>query len=172
MPRPTSYEVDTQERALIVCVESDEAAEQYAVEELRSLAQTAGAAVVGEVHQHRSQPDPAFYIGRGKAEEIAADVRDSAADLVIVDTELSPTQQRNLQDTLNTRVIDRTQLILDIFAQRAHTKEGKLQVELAQMTYMLPRLMNVYTKFERQQGGRAGGGLIGGRGGAGETKLE
>src|SRR5205085_9874274 len=83
------------------------------------------------------------------------------------------TQQRNLQDTLRVRVIDRTQLILDIFGQRAHTREGKLQVELAQLTYMLPRLMNVYTKFERQQGGMGGaGGVIGGRGGAGETKLE
>ena len=166
MPRQTAYEVNVTEKALIVCVEQDEAAEAYAVDELRSLAETAGAEVVGEVHQHRAQPDPAFYIGRGKAEEIAGDVRDTRADLVIVDTELSPTQQRNLQETLNTRVIDRTQLILDIFAQRAHTKEGKLQVELAQMTYLLPRLMNLYTKFERQQGG------IGVRGGAGETKLE
>lgn len=166
MPRQASYEVNATERALVVCVESDETAEGYALEELRSLAETAGAEVVGEVHQHRSQPDPAYYIGRGKAEEIAADVRDSRADFVVVDTELSPTQQRNLQDTLETRVIDRTQLILDIFSQRAHTKEGKLQVELAQKTYLLPRLMNLYTKFERQQGG------IGVRGGAGETKLE
>ncbi len=166
MPRPVSYDVSYVERALIVCVETDESAEEYAVTELRSLAETAGAEVAAEVHQHRSHPDPAFYIGRGKAEEIAADVRDSRSDLVIVDTELSPTQQRNLQETLNTRVIDRTQLILDIFSQRAHTREGKLQVELAQLTYLLPRLMNLYTKFERQQGG------IGVRGGAGETKLE
>src|SRR5206468_6442737 len=136
------------------------------VEELRSLTETAGAEVVGELHQHRQHPDPAYYIGKGKAEEIAAAVADTNADVVIVDTELSPTQQRNLQETVKTRVIDRTQLILDIFAQRAHTREGKLQVELAQMTYLLPRLMNLYTKFERQQGG------IGVRGGAGETKLE
>jgi GTP-binding protein HflX len=93
-------------------------------------------------------------------------VLDTRADFVIVDTELSPTQQRNLQDVAKIRVIDRTQLILDIFAQRAHTREGKLQVELAQLSYLLPRLMNLYTKFERQQGG------IGVRGGAGETKLE
>jgi GTPase len=166
MPRPGSYETSGNERAVIVCVETDESAEEYAVEELRSLAETAGADVVGDFHQHRQQPDPAFYIGRGKAEELAAGVRDAAADLAIVDTELSPTQQRNLQETLNVRVIDRTQLILDIFGQRAHTREGKLQVELAQLTYMLPRLMNLYTKFERQQGG------IGVRGGAGETKLE
>jgi len=166
MPRPTSYVVDATERALIVCVETDEAAEEYAVDELRSLAQTAGAEVVGEFHQHRAQPDAAYYIGKGKAEELAAGVSDTGADLVIVDSELSPTQQRNLQDSLNVRVIDRTQLILDIFGQRAHTHEGKLQVELAQLTYLLPRLMNLYTKFERQQGG------IGVRGGAGETKLE
>jgi GTP-binding protein HflX len=136
------------------------------VEELRSLVNTAGGEVVGDFHQHRNQPDPAYYIGKGKAEEIAAGARDTGADLVIVDRELSPTQQRNLQDVINIRVIDRTQLILDIFAQRAHTREGKLQVELAQMTYLLPRLMNLYTRFERQQGG------IGVRGGAGETKLE
>src|SRR5260221_12795659 len=92
-------------------------------------------------------------------------VLDTEADLVIVDTELSPTQQRNLQETVKTRVIDRTQLILDIFAQRAHTRGGKLQVELAQMTYLLPRLMNLYTKFEPQQGG------IGVGGGSGQTKL-
>lgn len=166
MPRPTRYDIDTTERALIVCVETDEAAEEYAVEELRSLTQTAGAEVVGEYHQHRAQPDPAYYIGRGKTDELAAGVLDTRANLVIVDSELSPTQQRNLQEALNVRVIDRTQLILDIFGQRAHTREGKLQVELAQLTYLLPRLMNLYTKFERQQGG------IGIRGGAGETKLE
>jgi len=165
MPRQ-AQPVESLERAAIVCVETDEAVEPYATEELRSLATTAGAEVVAEFHQHRAQPDPAYYIGRGKAEELAAGVRDAGADLVIVDSELSPTQQRNLQEVVGARVIDRTQLILDIFGQRAHTREGKLQVELAQMTYLLPRLMNLYTKFERQQGG------IGVRGGAGETKLE
>ncbi len=165
MPRQTQ-EIDRTERAILVCVETDEEAEAYATEELRSLTGTAGAEVVEIFHQHRSQPDPRYYIGKGKAEEIAAGVADTGADLVIVDCELSPTQQRNLQEVVRTRVIDRTQLILDIFAQRAHTREGKLQVELAQLTYMLPRLMNVYTEFERQQGG------IGVRGGAGETKLE
>ncbi len=166
MPKQATYDVDGAERALIVCVETDEAAEPYAAEELRSLATTAGAAVVGEFHQHRQHPDPAFYIGKGKADELSAGVLDTQADVVVVDSELSPTQQRNLQETLRVKVIDRTQLILDIFGQRAHTREGKLQVELAQMTYLLPRLMNLYTKFERQQGG------IGVRGGAGETKLE
>jgi GTP-binding protein HflX len=154
------------ERALIVCVESDADVESYAVEELISLASTAGAEVVGELHQHRRDPDPAYYIGKGKTEELAAAVADAGADLIIVDCELTPTQQRNIQETANARVIDRTQLILDIFGRRAHTREGKLQVELAQLTYLLPRLMNVYTKFEQQQGG------IGVRGGAGETKLE
>jgi len=158
-------EQDT-ERAILVCVETDEAAEEYAVEELISLAKTAGAEVVEVLHRHRKETDPAYYIGKGKAEELATAVADTEADLAIVDTELSPTQQRNLQEMSKTRVIDRTQLILDIFGQRAHSREGKLQVELAQMTYLLPRLMNLYTKFERQQGG------IGVRGGSGETKLE
>jgi len=166
MPRTTTHEVSAKERAVLVCVESDDAAEPYAVEELSSLAGTAGAEVVDILHQHRAQPDATYYIGRGKAEELAAAVAQNGADLAIVDHELSPIQQRNLQDLVQCRVIDRTQLILDIFAQRAHTREGKLQVELAQLTYLLPRLMNLYTKFERQQGG------IGVRGGAGETKLE
>jgi GTP-binding protein HflX len=152
------------EKALLVCVENDATIEPYAVQELIALADTAGARVLEVFHQHRREPDPAFYIGRGKAEEIRD--AETGAELMIVDTELSPTQQRNLQETTNLRVIDRTQLILDIFGQRARTREGKLQVELAQQMYLLPRLMNVYTKFERQQGG------IGVRGGAGETKLE
>ncbi len=166
MARTPSHTMGQVEQALIVCVETDDRVESYALEELVSLASTAGAEVVGELHQHRREPDPAYYIGKGKAEELAAAVADTQAELVIVDCELTPTQQRNIQETSKARVIDRTQLILDIFAQRAHTREGKLQVELAQLTYLLPRLMNVYTKFEQQQGG------IGVRGGAGETKLE
>ena len=165
MPRQM-HEVDAAEKAVLVCVETDAEAEPYAIEELRSLAETAGAQVVAEIHQHRAQPDPAYYVGKGKATEIAAAVADTDGDFVVVDCELSPIQQRNLQETAKRRVIDRTQLILDIFGQRAHTREGKLQVELAQLTYLLPRLMNLYTEFERQQGG------IGVRGGAGETKLE
>ncbi len=166
MARQTLQTVESVERACLVCVEPDDAAEPYAIAELRALATTAGAEVVVEAHQHRRDPDPAYYIGKGKAEEVAAAVRATQADLVIVDTELSPVQQRNLQDVMDVRVVDRTQLILDVFGQRARTREGKLQVELAQLTYLLPRLMNLYTKFERQQGG------IGVRGGAGETKLE
>ena len=166
MSKAGIQDIDDQERVLLVCVERDERAEPYALDELRSLVDTAGAVVVGDYHQHRKDPDPAYFIGKGKAEEIAAGVVDLEAELVIIDTELSPTQQRNLQEVTKARVIDRTQLILDIFGQRARTREGKLQVELAQLTYLLPRLMNLYTKFERQQGG------IGVRGGSGETKLE
>lgn len=166
MPRQNLQEVQTVEKACLVCVEPDDAIEPYAIAELRALAATAGAEIVAETHQHRREPDAAYYIGRGKADELASTVQSSRADLVIVDTELSPVQQRNLQDVVGVRVIDRTQLILDVFGQRARTREGKLQVELAQLTYLLPRLMNLYTDFERQQGG------IGIRGGAGETKLE
>jgi GTP-binding protein HflX len=166
MPRQATHIVDPVERACLVCVETDEESEPFAIAELRALAATAGAEVVAEVHQHRRDADAAYYVGKGKAEEIAEEVRRSGTDVVIVDAELTAVQQRNLQDVVNARVIDRTQLILDIFGQRAHTREGKLQVELAQLSYMLPRLMNLYTKFERQQGG------IGVRGGAGETKLE
>ncbi|MCW3051688.1 MAG: GTP-binding protein HflX, partial [Chthonomonadales bacterium] len=138
----------------------------YAREELIALTETAGAEVVGEFHQKRDRPHAAFFIGPGKTEELYAGVQDVKADLVVVDSELSPAQARNLEEAVKCRVIDRTQLILDIFAQRAQTREGKLQVSLAQLTYLLPRLGNLYTKFERQQGG------IGVRGGAGETKLE
>lgn len=166
MPRQTLQTVDQIERACIVCVETDAAAEPYALDELQALTTTAGAEVVAVAHQHRQDADPAYYVGKGKAEEIGQLVRAFGAELVIVDTELSPVQQRNLQEAAEARVIDRTQLILDIFGRRARTREGKLQVELAQLSYLLPRLMNLYTKFERQQGG------IGVRGGAGETKLE
>lgn len=133
--------------------------------ELRELAMTAGARVVADFAQSRRAPDMATYIGPGKVEDLKGELGHTDADLVIFDDELSPTQQRNLNEALGVRVIDRTQLILDIFAQRARTREGKLQVELAQLMYLLPRLSSLYTKFERQQGG------IGGRG-PGETKLE
>ncbi|GDX40489.1 GTPase HflX [Armatimonadota bacterium] len=160
------HDIDTSEKAILVLIEPDEAMRPYALEELRALAETAGATVVGDFYQKRRRPDPAYYIGPGKAEELHAGIQDLGADLVIVDSELSPAQVRNLEEALKCRVIDRTQLILDIFGQRARTREGLLQVELAQLTYLLPRLGNLYTKFERQQGG------IGVRGGSGETKLE
>jgi GTPase len=132
---------------------------------LRQLAASAGAKVVGEFHQRRAKPDPAYFIGHGRAEELYEEVQDTAATVVISGDDLSPTQQRNLEDVVTIRVIDRTQLILDIFAQRAHTKEGKLQVELAQLTYLLPRLTGRGLDMTRLGGG------IGTRG-PGETKLE
>jgi len=160
------HEIRDTERAILVSVESaDEETSRYSLEELRQLASTAGAEIAGEFAQRREKPDHACFIGRGKAEELYAEVQERQADLVIIDGDLSPTQQRNLKDAVKVRVVDRTQLILDIFAQRAHTAEGKLQVELAQLNYILPRITSLYTEFERQQGG------IGIRG-PGETKLE
>jgi GTP-binding protein HflX len=167
MPRQSVvHQIDIKERAILVLIEPDESMRPYALEELTALAETAGAEIVGDFYQRRNRPDPAYYIGPGKTEELYAGTQDLGANLIIVDSELSPAQVRNLEERVKCRVIDRTQLILDIFAQRARTREGRLQVALAQLTYLLPRLGNLYTKFERQQGG------IGVRGGAGETKLE
>ena len=151
------------ERAVLVGLSAD--ADGGTLEELTRLAQTAGASVVGIVAQRRPRADPATFVGRGKVEEVLARARETGADLVIVDGELSPAQQRNLERSLHTKVLDRTALVLDIFAQRARTSEGRLQVELAQMTYLLPRLAG--------RGGvlsRLGGGI--GTRGPGETKLE
>jgi GTPase len=157
-----------EEKAVLVALDTGDSGDtlEARLDELAELATTAGARVLQQVGQRRRSVDPAYLIGHGKADELYQEVQGTDATLVIFDDELSPTQQRNLGETLKTRVIDRTQLILDIFAQRARTREGKLQVELAQLTYMLPRLGSLYTKFERQQGG------IGVRGGGGETKLE
>ncbi|RJP20998.1 MAG: GTPase HflX [Candidatus Abyssobacteria bacterium SURF_5] len=135
--------------------------------ELAELARTAGPQVVGSVVQARPVPDSALYIGRGKAKHIAELVDQLEADLVIFDGELSPAQQRNLEDLIPCRIIDRTQLILDIFAQRAETKEGKIQVELAQLDYLLPRLVGHGVTMSRLGGGRGGA-----RRGPGEMKLE
>lgn len=133
--------------------------------ELRELAGSAGANVVGEFIQRRDRPDPATLIGRGKLEEIAATAKSAHTDLVIFDHELSPSQQRNVERELHCRVIDRTQLILDIFARHARTREGQLQVELAQLEYMLPRLSGRGIEMSQLGGG------IGTRG-PGETQLE
>ncbi|TMI89854.1 MAG: GTPase HflX [Bacillati bacterium ANGP1] len=152
------------ERAVLVGLSAD-ADGGGTLEELTRLAQTAGASVVGIVAQRRARANPATFVGRGKVEEVLARARETGADLVIVDGELSPAQQRNLERSLHTKVLDRTALVLDIFAQRARTSEGRLQVELAQMTYLLPRLAG--------RGGilsRLGGGI--GTRGPGETKLE
>ncbi len=138
---------------------------EEALQELRGLAETAGCRPVGCVTQKRPKPDGVFFIGRGKVEEVDRVRRETGADLVIVDGELSPAQTRNLERLLEVKVIDRTQLILDIFASRARTREGKLQVELAQLRYLLPRLTGVGTELSRLGGG------IGTRG-PGESKLE
>ncbi len=152
------------------------------LEELAALARTAGAEVVGSMMQRLRAPDVRYYLGKGRTAELAQLQQELGFDLVIFDDELSPSQQRNLEAQVNARVIDRTALILDIFAQHAHTREGKLQVELAQLEYRLPRLSGRGTALSRvgggSRGGGTGGGLGGGRGGAigvrgpGETKLE
>ncbi len=138
---------------------------EESMQELISLSDTAGARVVGEFIQNRQRPDAATFIGKGKAEELKEYCEQVEANLVISDRELSPAQSRNLADKIGVKVIDRAQLILDIFAGRAQTKEGRLQVELAQLKYMLPRLIGQGTKLSRLGGG------IGTRG-PGETKLE
>jgi GTP-binding protein HflX len=133
--------------------------------EFRELVRSAGAQIAGEFVQHRDQPDPATLIGKGKLQEIAGAAASSHADLVLVDHELSPSQQRNIEAEVDARVIDRTQLILDIFARHARTREGQLQVELAQLEYLLPRLTGRGVEMSQLGGG------IGTRG-PGETQLE
>ncbi len=149
--------------------------------ELGTLARTAGAKVVGTMIQHLSHPDGSTYVGKGRAQELSDLEKQLGLDLIIFDDELTPIQQRNLEKLLDARIIDRTALILDIFAQHARTREGRLQVELAQLEYRLPRLTGRGTEFSRQAGGSrsAGGGAMGGgAGGAigvrgpGETRLE
>jgi GTP-binding protein HflX len=140
--------------------------------ELARLAETAGSLVLDGLIQRRDRPDPATYIGSGKAKELRDVVNAVAADTVICDGELTPGQLRQLEEVVKVKVVDRTALILDIFAQHASSKEGKAQVELAQLQYLMPRLRGWGESLSRQVGGRAAGGLgIGGRG-PGETKIE
>ena len=136
-----------------------------ALDELRELATSAGARVIDEVIQHRDRPDPATYIGKGKVQELREQILIEGVDVVIFDDDLSPSQAKNLEEALDTKVVDRTGLILDIFSRRARTKEGKLQVELAQLSYTLTRLTG-----HREYLSRLGGGI--GTRGPGETKLE
>ena len=139
------------------------------LDELALLADTAGAVVVGRTLQRLANPNPATYIGKGKLDEIKS--REGEYDIVIFDDELQPSQQRNLENALGVKVLDRTALILDIFAMRARTREGRLQVELAQSEYLLPRLRGQWSHLERL-GGRSGQpGAIGVRG-PGETQIE
>jgi GTP-binding protein HflX len=162
------------ERVVLVGVWTEGSAEMAdnSLAELKALAETAGSEVLDGLIQRRDKPDPSTYIGAGKLEELRAIVRGTGADTVICDGELSPSQLRTLEDKLKVKVVDRTALILDIFAQHAKSREGKAQVELAQIAYLLPRLRGWGDSLSRQVGGRAAGGAgIGGRG-PGETKIE
>ncbi|MFC2545784.1 GTPase HflX [Actinomyces oris] len=140
--------------------------------ELAALAQTAGSQVLDAVIQKRDHPDPATYLGSGKARELADVVAAAGADTVIVDGELAPSQRRALEDVVGVKVVDRTALILDIFAQHAKSREGKAQVELAQLEYLLPRLRGWGESMSRQAGGRVAAGQGIGSRGPGETKIE
>ena len=148
---------------------------ENSIAELAELAKTAGSQVLEGLIQRRSRPDPSTFIGRGKVDELRSVVLSSGADTVICDGELSPSQLRTLEEQVKVKVIDRTALILDIFAQHAKSKEGKAQVELAQLEYFLPRLRGWGAALSRQAGGSGrGGGAGGGVGlrGPGETKIE
>lgn len=157
------------ERSILVGVGIKQAESQWtledSLEELKQLAHTAGVEVVGALTQHLPQPSPTHYLGKGKLEDLITLKQEINYDTVIFDDELSPRQQRNLEEILHVKVIDRTALILDIFAKRAHTREGQLQVELAQHQYLLPRLAGQWSHLERLGGG------IGTRG-PGESQLE
>ena len=156
------------EKAFLVAVDTgteDGWTAQDSLAELANLATTAGAEVVGAEWQNRRHVDPNWYVGKGKAEDLAAAKRETGFDVLIADDELSPAQQRALEELLNVKVIDRSRLILDIFALHAQTHEGRLQVELAQLEYQLPRLTKLWTHLSRTQGG------IGSRG-PGESQLE
>src|SRR3954470_9680712 len=162
------------ERVVLVGVWTEGTAEQarLSLAELARLAETAGSEVLDGLVQRRPRPDPATFIGAGKVAELHDAVHAAGADTVICDGELSPGQLRQLEDKLKVKVIDRTALILDIFAQHARSRDGKAQVELAQLSYLLPRLRGWGEALSRQVGGRAAGGVgIGGRG-PGETKIE
>ncbi|MET7750831.1 GTPase HflX [Micromonospora sp. NPDC005367] len=165
------------ERVVLVGVwtEGTQSDAENSLTELAALAETAGSQVLDGLIQRRNRPDPATYIGRGKVDDLGSVVLASGADTVICDGELSPSQLRNLEQRTKVKVVDRTALILDIFAQHAKSKEGKAQVELAQLEYLLPRLRGWGETLSRQTGGSArGGGAGGGVGlrGPGETKLE
>ena len=145
---------------------------ENSLRELAALSETAGSEVLDGLLQRRVKPDPATYLGKGKAEELRQLVVETGADTVIADTELTPSQRRNLEDVVKVKVIDRTAVILDIFAQHAKSREGKAQVELAQLQYLLPRLRGWGESMSRQAGGQAAGGVGMGSRGPGETKIE
>lgn len=153
------------EKAVLIAVDTGEYDCDISLDELGELAETAGAEVVGRMSQKRDKPDSGTFLGSGRLEELGDFCKNNEVDLVIADSELAPAQLRNIEKATDVRVIDRTTLILDIFAERARSNEGKLQVELAQLRYSLPRLMGQGAKLSRLGGG------IGTRG-PGETKLE
>ena len=157
------------ETAVLVAVvpkeQSDEQTTEY-LDELEFLAETDGVKTLKRFTQRLAHPDNKSYVGKGKLEEIKAYVEEKGIDLILIDDEISPSQQRNIEEVLKKRVLDRSMLILDIFAQRARTVQAKTQVELAQLQYMLPRLKGMWTHLERQRGG------TGTRGGAGEKEIE
>ena len=166
----TDHTEEKIDRAVLVglnagCLSREENASESSMEELAALLETAGGVCVGTVLQNKDTPDPRTFIGEGKVAEVKELVQGTGATMVIFDNALSPSQQRVLSDELGVGVLDRSALILDIFAQRARTKEGRLQVELAQYQYLLPRLLGMWTHLERQEG------AIGTRG-PGETQLE
>jgi GTP-binding protein HflX len=161
----TQARLRAKQRVLLVGLERAGGEWEASLEELARLADTAGVEVVGTVSQRLRQPDPIYFVGKGKAHEIKQAAGELGAEVVLVDGDLKPVQQRNLETAAGTGVLDRTALILDIFAQRARSREGKLQVELAQLSYLLPRLAGKGTELSRLGGG------IGTRG-PGETKLE
>ena len=166
----TDHTEEKIDRAVLVglnagCLSREENASESSMEELAALLETAGGVCVGTVLQNKDTPDPRTFIGEGKVAEVKELVQGTGATMIIFDNALSPSQQRVLSDELGVGVLDRSALILDIFAQRARTKEGRLQVELAQYQYLLPRLLGMWTHLERQEG------AIGTRG-PGETQLE
>ena len=169
------FDKQTQERAVLVglnadCFAEEDTATESTLDELEDLLETAGGFCTGKVLQNRHTPDSHSFIGEGKVEEVKRMVENSEATMVIFDNDLSPSQVRVLTELCGVQVLDRSGLILDIFAQRARTKEGCLQVELAQYQYLLPRLIGMWTHLERQ-GGTSGKGPIGSKG-PGETQLE
>ena len=145
---------------------------ENSLRELAALAETAGSQVLDGLLQRRANPDPATFLGKGKAQELREMVIATGADTVIADTELAPSQRRALEDVVKVKVVDRTAIILDIFAQHAKSREGKAQVELAQLEYLLPRLRGWGESMSRQAGGQVGGGMGIGSRGPGETKIE
>src|SRR5215217_4627779 len=163
-PRPG--EGRAKQRAFVVGV----TAEGDDLSELKELLRTAGVATVGELVQHRDKPHPNLYLGPGKVEEVKAHLKPADANLVVTDDELTPRQQRNLETELDMPVLDRTAVILDIFADHAHSAEGKLQVELAQLEYNMARMRGLWTHLERLGAGRGVGGI--GTRGPGESQIE